>query len=136
MSEDSKTVSGLSVRHVLSSQWFFKVDGDSAKILYCRARLEQLNTLLLSILWHNLFKTHIYVIHKFQIFFYYLLINFYTNFWNKSSDNLFSLFNHRLFSLRIKLFWLSFPQWLLGTCWDLTYLQYFDIFLLQDLRSG
>ena len=27
LSEDSKTVSCLSVRQVLSSQWFFKVDG-------------------------------------------------------------------------------------------------------------
>ena len=39
LSEDSKTVSGLSVRHVLSSQWFFKVDGGSTKISYCCARL-------------------------------------------------------------------------------------------------
>ena len=32
-----------------SSQWFFKVDGGFTKILCCRARLERLNTLLLSI---------------------------------------------------------------------------------------
>ena len=38
-SEDSKTISGLSVRPLLSSQWFFKVDGRSTEISYFRAQL-------------------------------------------------------------------------------------------------
>ena len=51
LSEDSWTVSGLSVRRLISSQWVFKVDGGSTRILYCCARVGRLNSLLLS--WYN-----------------------------------------------------------------------------------
>ena len=43
LSEDSKTVSGVSVRPLLSSQWFFKVDGRSTEISYFRAQLSITN---------------------------------------------------------------------------------------------
>ena len=49
LSEDFKTISGLSVRRLISSQWFFKVVRGSTKILYCWARRERLSALLLSI---------------------------------------------------------------------------------------
>ena len=42
-SEDSKTVSGLSVRPLLSSQWFFKVGRRSTEISYFRAQLSFTN---------------------------------------------------------------------------------------------
>ena len=42
-SGDYKTVSGLSVRQLLSSQWFFKVDGRSTEISYFRAQLSITN---------------------------------------------------------------------------------------------
>ena len=45
LSGDSKTVSGLPVRPLISSQWSFKVDGGSTLILNCCARLERLTTL-------------------------------------------------------------------------------------------
>ena len=49
MSEDFKTISGLSVRRLLSSQSFFKVVRGYTKILYCCARRERLNSLSLLI---------------------------------------------------------------------------------------
>ena len=70
---DSKTVSGLSVGPLLSSQWFFKVDGRSTEISCFRAQLSITNYRSRIKYWQNtilrlakLFKFHKKIWKRFQ----------------------------------------------------------------------